>query len=103
MRPAPGHGRGTAGPAACSGEKPVGVDPTSTGLQPVAWPSGSGVAVALVDTPAARDVRAVQSPARSDGFTPFLKAPKPKGKGLYSPTRVTSLCSGILSSRPTAQ
>ena len=29
--------------------------------------------------------------------------PKPKGEGLYSPTRGTSLGFGILSSRPTAQ
>ena len=47
--------------------------------------------------------RPAQSPARSAGLTPFLKAPKPKGSGLYSPTMATSLCSGILSSRPTAQ
>src|SRR5438046_1262221 len=46
----------------------------------------------------------VQFPvARSDGLTPFLNPPNPKGDGLYSPTIVTSLVAGILSSRPTAQ
>ncbi len=45
----------------------------------------------------------VHSPPRSAGFTPFLCAPKPNGRGLNSPTIATSLFSGIFSSRPAAQ
>jgi hypothetical protein len=39
-------------------ETPVGVEPTSTGLQPVAWPSGSSVVVRWKDAVDAIDVLA---------------------------------------------
>ena len=40
---------------------------------------------------------------RSDGRTPGLCLPKPKGRGSYVPTMSTLDFAGIFSSRPTAQ
>ncbi len=46
---------------------------------------------------------AVQCGACASGLTPFAAPPKPNGRGLNSPTMLTSLSGTILSSRPSVQ
>src|SRR5207253_1358871 len=43
------------------------------------------------------------SPSKSEGLMPRWNLPNPKKVGAYSPTRVTSLFAGILSSMPRPQ